>query len=174
MQENKIEFSPVGNIKRERNSIHLLSYFNYFTGLRVSIRRAKQSPNDDDLSKEAIPHRRQESYTSVTDKFKYEESSSHGEFGHSSGDGYHGKGGYVLWFPGNMEYSEADDLLQGMIAQGLLEGQGGLISVAYEIIFYNSNFNAGLYYSRTLLLADGGEVIHGKRFIGFYPALYDK
>lgn len=152
---------------------NFISFANYLTGIRFTLKRAKLKANSDKISKSRFPRIRAEQYKDPFKKYSTENKDDFGKYRHSKEDTFGDKGGYAVFMPGSMKREDAvnavQELWQG--TESWLEPNRTL-SIIVEFMFYNINYDTIAYVAQGFLVNTGGMVAKHERWRTFNPNLY--
>lgn len=151
---------------------HFVYSFNYLAGMRATIKKAKLIKNTDPISSAIFPEKRAEIYTSPAATYSSENTDPIGNFTYITTGSYKGAGGYVVYFPGNITQSDAMNLAGELSDAGMFIPIE-TISLVLEFIFYNSNYETGLYVALTFVEENSGTINYKEYLYGFNPQVYD-
>lgn len=151
---------------------HFVYSSNYVCGMRITIKKAQLIKNTDPISSAVFAEKRAEIYTTADSTYGSEETDQIGNYTYSYSDSFKGKGGYVIYFPGNITQMNARLMFQQIVDDNMLTPIE-TISITLEFIFYNANYEAGLYVALSFLEENAGTITYTQIINGFQPQVYD-
>ena len=151
---------------------HFVNEYNYFCGMRLTIRQANFVKNEDYISEKVLPLIRADDYSSAKGDIKEEIKTTKGDFEYSTENTYKKSGGFGIFFEGNMTLIEATKLWNKIVSADLIN-VNKTISFVSELLLYNANYRVALYMSFVAIMKNTGSLDISSSTNGFYPQNYE-
>ena len=151
---------------------HFVYSSNYVCGMRLTIKKAKLIQNTDPISSAVFAQKRAEIYTTAENTYSSENTDPIGNYTYTYKGSFRGKGGYVIYFPGNISQMNARLKFQDLVDIDMFIPIE-TISLTLELLFYNANYETGLYVALSFLEENAGTITYKETVNGFQPEVYD-